>query len=53
MIPWIITGLTLIIGGVLAWMLIQARDRVRAADQEKQLLLESLTSQVKRVEQIR
>jgi two-component system phosphate regulon sensor histidine kinase PhoR len=53
MIPWIITGLALITGGVLAWMLVRARERVRAAEQEKNSLLENLTSQIKRVEQMR
>jgi two-component system phosphate regulon sensor histidine kinase PhoR len=53
MIPWIITGLALITGGVLAWMLVRARERIRAVEQEKTLLLENLTSHVKRVEQMR
>jgi two-component system phosphate regulon sensor histidine kinase PhoR len=53
MIPWIITGLALITGGVLAWMLVRARERIRAVEQEKTLLLENLTSQIKRVEQMR
>ena len=53
MIPWIITGLALITAGVLAWMLVQARERIRAVEQEKTFLLEDLTSQVKHVEQMR
>jgi two-component system phosphate regulon sensor histidine kinase PhoR len=53
MIPWIITGLALITGGVLAWMLVRARERIRAVEQEKTLLLENLTLQIKRVEQMR
>ncbi len=53
MIPWIITAAALISSGVLAWMLVKARERVRTAEQEKKTLLENLTSQIKRVEQIR
>ena len=53
MISWIVAGLALITTGVLAWMLVQARERIRAVEQEKTFLLEDLTSQVKHVEQMR
>jgi two-component system phosphate regulon sensor histidine kinase PhoR len=53
MIPWIVTGLALITSSVLAWMLVQARDRIRDVEQEKTSLLEDLTSQINHVEQMR
>jgi two-component system phosphate regulon sensor histidine kinase PhoR len=53
MVPWILTGLALITCGVLAWLLIQARDRGYVGEQDNKLLLEGLTSRIKQVEQMR
>jgi two-component system phosphate regulon sensor histidine kinase PhoR len=53
MTAWIIAGLALVATGVLAWMLRQARSRIHVIEREKAQLLETLTSQITRVEQLR
>lgn len=53
MTPWIAAGLALVISGVLAGLLKQARSRVHAIELEKIQLLDILTSQIKQTEQLR